>query len=218
MKLLLISSSPRRENSNTFVLAKEVLKGCLNECGNPEIIHLADLNIGFCRSCEGCHKEILRCSIGDNLPAILNKMLEADGIIIASPNYINQVTASMKALFDRSSHFIHCKRLLGKHIIAVVSSGGGEDDGVLDYIKYYAHTCGAQYSGGVSSRVPLIKERMEEARGLGASFVSDIREKREYPEQTALIEKEKQYFAQIIKIRKNEWQEEYRYWQEKGWL
>jgi multimeric flavodoxin WrbA len=218
MKLLLVSSSPHREKSNTFVLAKEILRGCSNEPGNPEIIHLCDLNIGFCRHCEECHEKILHCSIADSVPKILNKMLEADGIILASPNYINQVNASMKALFDRSSHFIHCKRLLDKYVVAVVTSGSGQDKDVLDYIKFYTHTCGAQYSGGVSSRVPVSKGKMEEAYNLGVRLALDIKEKKAYPEQVALIEESKQHFGEVIKKRKNEWIEEYRYWQDKGWL
>ncbi len=177
MKLLLISSSPHREKSNTLGLAKEVLRGCANECGNPEIIHLSDLNVSFCRHCEECHKNIMHCLIKDDVHMILNKVLEADGIILASPNYINQVTASMKALFDRASHFIHCKRLLGKYVAGVVSSGSGQDKDVLDYIRYYAHTCGAQYSGGVSSRVPISDEKNKEMLDRLISHVSIETEK-----------------------------------------
>jgi len=217
VKLLLISSSPRRQESNTFLLAKEVLRGC-NASKILDVIHLCDLSIGFCRHCEECHRKILHCSIVDSTLGILNKMLEADGIILASPNYINQVTASMKALFDRSSHFIHCKRLLGKYIVAVISSGSGQDEDVLDYIKYYAHTCGAQYSGGVSERVPVSKEKMEEAYRLGLRLAIDIKEKRAYLKQIVLIEEGKQHFKEVIKKRKNDWIEEYQYWQDKGWL
>jgi multimeric flavodoxin WrbA len=217
VKLLLISSSPRRQESNTFLLAKEVLRGC-NASKILDVIHLCDLSIGFCRHCEECHKKILHCSIADSVPGILNKMLEADGIILASPNYINQVTASMKTLFDRASHLIHCKRLLGKYIVAVISSGSGQDEDVLDYIKYYAHTCGAQYSGGVSERVPVSKEKMEEAYRLGLRLAIDIKEKRAYLKQIVLIEEGKQHFKEVIKKRKNDWIEEYQYWQDKGWL
>jgi len=217
VKLLLISSSPRRQESNTFLLAKEVLRGC-NASKILDVIHLCDLSIGFCRHCEECHKKILHCSIADSVPGILNKMLEADGIILASPNYINQVTASMKTLFDRASHLIHCKRLLGKYIVAVISSGSGQDEDVLDYIKYYTHTCGAQYSGGVSERVPVSKEKMEEAYRLGLRLAIDIKEKRAYLKQIVLIEEGKQHFKEVIKKRKNDWIEEYQYWQDKGWL
>ena len=133
-------------------------------------------------------------------------------------NYINQVTASMKALLDRSSHFIHCKRLLDKYIAGVVSSGSGQAKEVLDYIKYYGHTCGAQYSGGVSSAAQSIGEKTEEAIKLGRKFALDIQEKRNYPEQLELIESGKQHFRLIIEARKKEWVGEYRYWRDKGWL
>lgn len=218
MRVLLISSSPHKEKSSTFLLAKEVLKGLAQEPINTEIIHLDDFKIFFCKHCEECHKKILNCSRQDDAPLILKKMLEAEAIILATPNYINQVTASMKALFERSAHFIHCKRLLGKYIAGVVSSGSGQDKAVLDYIKFYAHTCGAQYSGGVSSARFSIEEKMEEGLRLGRKIALDIKQKKIYPDQLELIEKGKQHFAEVIKARKNDWQEEYQYWLDKGWL
>lgn len=218
MKILLISSSPRREESQTFLLAKEVLRGCGNKTVKTEVKHLRGLEIEFCRHCEQCHKKIMNCPIKDDTEDILQKMLEADGIILASPNYINQVTASMKALFDRSSHFIHCKRLLGKYIVGVVSSGSGQDKDVLDYVKYYGHTCGAQYAGGVSSRAPVGKDKMGEAFKLGNKLALDIKEEREFPDQIRVIEEGREHFKKIVSLRKQEWIEETQYWQEKGWL
>lgn len=218
MKALLISSSPHKQKGKTFVLAKEVLRGLAQEGVDSETMHLDDFRVFFCRHCEECHKKILHCSLKDSVPTILEKMLEADGIILASPNYINQVTASLKALFDRSSHFIHCKRLLGKYIVGVVSSGSGQDKEVLDYIKFYTHTCGAQYSGGVSCAAQAVEEKKAQAFQLGRKLAADIKEKKAYPEQLELIEKAKQHFRQIIEARKKEWAGEYQYWRDKGWL
>ena len=219
MKLLLISSSPRKEKSQTFLLAKEVLRGCSEAKDiESEIIHLCDLKIEFCRTFEACHEKILSCPIKDDVSGILKKMLASDGIILATPNYINQVTAPLKALFDRASHFIHCKRLLGKYIVCVVSSGSGYDKPVLDYIKFYAHICGAQYSGGISSSASRIKEKMAQVYELGRKLVMDIKEKKAYADQIELIEKSKQHFKEIVRARKDDWEEEYQYWLDKGWL
>jgi multimeric flavodoxin WrbA len=218
MKILLISCSPHKEKSRTFLLAKDVLKGLEQERAEIEIIHLANFKIFYCKHCEECHKNILHCPVPDDTEMILKKMLEADGIILASPNYINQITALMKALFDRSTHFIHCKRLLGKYIAGVVSSGSGQDKDVLDYIKYYGHTCGAQYSGGVSSDAQSIAKKKDEAFKLGRKLVMDIQEKKAYPEQLEIIGKGKEHFKRLIEARKKEWAGEYQYWQEKGWL
>lgn len=217
MKILLISSSPRKEKSQTLLLAKEVLRGCAGSA-EAEIIHLADCRIKFCRHCERCHRNIMQCPLKDDVHSILEKMLQAKGIILASPNYINQVTASMKAIFDRSSHFIHCKRLLGKYVAGVVSSGSGQDREVLDYIKHYSHVCGAQYAGGVSAGVPLGNEKKDEAFNFGRSLAAAIKDKRQFPGQVKIIEAGKEHFKAIMEKRKDEWLEEYRYWQEKHWL
>ena len=149
---------------------------------------------------------------------ILRKMLAVDAILLATPNYINQVTASMKALFDRSAHFIHCKRLEGKYIAGVVTSGSGQNQEVLDYLKYYGATCGAQYSGGVSALRQFDQNKKDEAFQLGKKIAADLREKKLYPDQLQNIEKGRQYFTRVIKARKDDWQEEYVYWTQKGWL
>jgi multimeric flavodoxin WrbA len=160
----------------------------------------------------------MHCPINDDVHMILEKILKAEGIIFASPNYINQITASMKALWDRSSHFIHCKRLFGKYIAGVVSSGSGQDKTVLDYIQYYAHTCGAQYTGGISSRTPINKKKVEEALNLGNKLILDIKEKRVLPEQIKVIEEFKEHFKSVMQMRKDDWTDEYQYWLNKGWL
>ncbi len=158
------------------------------------------------------------CPIKDDVVSIMNKMLEADGIILASPNYINCITASMKALFDRSNHFIHCKRLLGKYIVAVVSSGSGFDKPVIDYIKHYAFTCGAQFVGGVSSKVPIDEEKKKTAVILGKKLRSAIQNKKIFKTQMKMIEQGKKHFKHIISARKKEWQDEYKYWKQQNWL
>ena len=218
MKILLISSSPHRAESKTFLLAQEVVRGCGQKEAGTETIYLGNLKIGFCRHCEACHKKVLACPIKDDVPMILAKMLEADGIILASPNYINQVTASMKALFDRSSHFIHCLRLMGKYVVGAVSSGSGRDKEVLDYLQHYANVCGARYSGGVSSPASAVEEALPEANALGKRLTADITGKRIFPDQEKIIGENKERFRRLIEMRKDEWIGEYQYWLDEGWL
>ena len=219
MKILLISSSPRKEGSLTFLLAQEVLRGCAtNHDVISEVIQLHGLKIEFCRHCDCCHKDMGNCAIKDDISLVIRKMLEADGIILASPNYINMITAAMKALFDRCTHFIHCKRLLGKYMAGVVTSGNGEDAPILAYIGEFANICGAQYSGGVSARIPVSKEKMDEAYALGERLALDIKERRAYPDQIRNIEKYKEQFKKVIQKRSNEWEGEYDYWVEKSWI
>ncbi|OPZ92078.1 MAG: 2-amino-4-deoxychorismate dehydrogenase [candidate division TA06 bacterium ADurb.Bin417] len=218
VKILLISASPHRLKSNTFLLAEAARQACAAAGAETEVVHLPDLEIKFCLHCEACHREILACPLKDGVRPLLDKMLEADGLILATPNYINQVTASMKALFDRSSHFIHCLRLSGKYVSGVVSSGSGRDKEVLDYLAHYAHTCGAWYSGGLSASVAAVPESRARAVEIGNRLVADIKEKRGFPGQDKIINEHRSHFKRLIEARKDDWPGEYRYWQEQGWL
>ena len=218
MNILLISASPRQAKSRTLALARHIVAG-LGPAARVETVHLRDLKIGYCTHCEACHVTCLRCPIKDDVHALLGKMLAADGIILATPNYINQVTAALKAVFDRSSHFIHCKRLLGKYLCGVVTSGSGtQDDLVLDYLQHYAHICGAQFSGGVSACAYAMDAKTDEASRLGEKFAEDIARRKKYPAQGRRITQGMAHFGKIIQMRKDHWRGENAYWKEKGWL
>jgi multimeric flavodoxin WrbA len=215
MNILVISASPRGEGSETFKLAEALVKD-LPAKVKTEIIHLSKCRIDFCRACERCHKKVMECPIKDDAPDIVEKMLKADGIVLVSPNYINQVTASMKALFDRSTHFIHCKRLLGNYVAGLVSSGSGNDSAVLDFMKYYANICGAQYVGGVSCRAPVTDDKKKDAAELGRVLFEAIEKKTEFADQMAFIETGRQYFRKLVEMRKDQWSGEYEYWKNIG--
>jgi multimeric flavodoxin WrbA len=217
MKILVISASPRKKKSQTLVLAEALVRG-MGPGVKTETVHLCEKKIGFCRSCERCHEKILKCPVKDDVPAILRKMLAADGIVFASPNYINQVTAAMKALFDRASHFIHCKRLEGKYTAGVVSSGGGRDEDVLGYIKYFTMMCGGQYASGVAAQAPVPDAKKQEAAIAGASLRNSIKEKRQFPDQLRVLIAGKTFFRPVVMSRKDLWKEEYKYWQKQGWF
>ncbi len=218
MKILLISSSPRGEKGVTYALAAEVAKGAQSLGAEIETVHLAGKKLGFCHGCEICHKGNMTCPLKDDAHLVILKMLNADGIVFATPNYINQVAAPMKALFDRTSNLIHCQRLLGKYTAGVVSSGSGLNHPVTDYIAYYGRLCGALSSGGVSCGAAPKPEELKAAFDLGEKLAGDIKEKRAYPEQQAEIDKRRHYFADVIKLRKEAWDGEYRYFVSKGWL
>ena len=51
-------------------------------------------------------------------------MMDADGIVLGSPNYINQVTAQLKTVLDRMADSIHCQSFAGKYGCGVCTAGG----------------------------------------------------------------------------------------------
>jgi len=218
MKLLGISASPRKNRSNTLLLLRGVLSGAEKEGAQTEIVLLCDLKIDFCRHCESCHKTLMTCPVKDDAHLLLAKMLESDGIIFGSPVYIDNITGTLKTFLDRSTHFIHCQRLLGKYVGAVATAGGGPQQMVLDYIHHYSSVCGAQYVGGVSGVVPVDEGIKKRASELGRHVVEAVRKKTEFPHEMEEILSRRKYFRRIIEFHKEEWSGEYEYWKEKGWL
>lgn len=217
MKILAICGSPRGKKSQTKVLAGEVLKAAQAQGADVEMVDLSEARIEFCRACEACHQKP-GCVLHDDANTILAKMVKADGLVLASPIYLNQVTAQLKAVLDRSSHFVHCMRLIGKYLAVVTTSGGGGGAPVQAYLKHYANTVGAQCVGGVDAKSPLKPADIAAAAALGKALVVAMQAKQQYPGQIKSMESQKQYFRKLITLRKDEWPYEYQFWRDQDWL
>ena len=221
MKIVAIMGSPHGMHGNTGRLLDEVMAGVEAAGGEIELINLAGLKVEPCVSCDICHKSG-RCHIKDDYEAIKSKLLDCDGFILASPNYIASVTAQMKALFDRCSSILHCVAMEGKYGAVVETSGSGEDDEVIRYMERFINTIGAQSVGGVGSGMAGIRIFPDEdvlfakARELGRELCESIREKRHFPEQDSFREAFKARMKRLVEYRQKEWIFEYEYWQASG--
>ena len=98
--VLVISSSPRR-GGNSDALADEFLKGALKSGKAAEKIFLADKKIAYCTGCGACGSTGT-CVINDDMRKILDKMIEADVIVLATPVYFYSMCAQLKTLIDRT--------------------------------------------------------------------------------------------------------------------
>lgn len=88
--VLLISGSPRT-GGNSDLLCSQFAKGA-EEAGNTvEVIRLSQKRIGFCRACYACKEG--RCPIDDDVPYIIDRMFEADVIVMATPVYFYSIDA-----------------------------------------------------------------------------------------------------------------------------
>ncbi len=97
MKIIAIQSSPKRKNSNTLKLIEAALEGAREAGAETEIIDITRFKINYCKGCVTCYKDGI-CHQKDDYNAIKEKILEADGIILSSPNYIDNITAQLKTL------------------------------------------------------------------------------------------------------------------------
>lgn len=98
-KVIILSASPRK-NGNSDLLCNEFYKGAMDAGHDVEKIFLADKHIEYCRGCGICNKTN-RCIIDDDMAAILDKLLSADIIVMASPVYFYTINGQMKTLIDR---------------------------------------------------------------------------------------------------------------------
>jgi len=99
MKVLIISSSPRKDG-NSEVLCDRFAKGALEAGHEVEITTLRDKRIAPCKACYAC-MENHSCVVKDDMAVIFPKLVAADVIVLASPVYFYSVCAQMKAMIDR---------------------------------------------------------------------------------------------------------------------
>lgn len=100
-KVLILSGSPRK-GGNSDMLCDEFMRGAQESGNEVEKIRIQEKKIGYCRACYYCKTHHGECSIKDDMAEILDKMLEADVLVLASPVYFYTVNAQMKAVIDRS--------------------------------------------------------------------------------------------------------------------
>lgn len=99
-KVLILSASPRK-GGNSDLLCDEFAKGAEISGNEVEKIRVAEKNIGFCRGCYAC-KNTGECAVKDDMAEVLQKMIDADVLVMASPVYFYSIDAQMKALIDRT--------------------------------------------------------------------------------------------------------------------
>lgn len=100
MKILAINGS-HRAGQNTAKLLSLALEEAQARGAETELVELSELNIEYCSGCNRCLGKPM-CSIDDDMTQLKEKMLEAEGIILGSPDYFSNVTARTKCFIDRT--------------------------------------------------------------------------------------------------------------------
>ncbi len=153
MKVLGIMGSPRVKG-NTDLLLDEALKGAQSQQVEVEKLIVDKMKITPCREYYGCLKDG-NCVIRDDMDIIYPKLVEADGIIVASPMFFYGVTAQLKVLIDRCQALWARRYVLktlpdskkkGVFIGVGASKGKLLFDGSILTIKYFFQAFGVEYS------------------------------------------------------------------------
>ncbi len=129
MLVVAFNGSPRR-NGNTATMLKLALAELEAAGVRTELVQLGGLHLRGCRACFGCAaRKDGRCAVRDDeLNSLLERMLDADGIIIGTPTYFADVSTEVKALIDRAGLVARVngnlfKRKLGAAVVAVRRGG-----------------------------------------------------------------------------------------------
>jgi multimeric flavodoxin WrbA len=129
MKVFAVNGSARKDG-NTAILLSTVM-GELNREGiDTEMVQLAGQQLHGCIACYKCFKNKNKRCVQDKdvLNSLIEKMLEADGVLIGSPTYFSDVSANMRALIERigfvgRANDYMLKRKVGAGVVAVRRAG-----------------------------------------------------------------------------------------------
>ncbi len=221
MKVIGLNASPKGKESNTLRLVNAVLAGASDGGAKTELVDLYRLHIEYCTACGTCYATG-ECTLLDDFPDLFDRLLDADGIVLGAPNYIDSVPAPMKALFDRMADAIHCQMLSGKYGCSVCTAGGSGQDEVAGYMNRVLTNLGATAVGKVAVAIgrdpSALPAAEEEARELGRRLSRSIRGEIQYPEQDEVHRQRREYFCELVKSHKDRFAHEYDWYVQMGWM
>lgn len=185
MKILGISGSPNLAGFTNLLFSK-ALEGARSKGAETETVILNQLEFDPCQECRGCG-DTGNCVLPDDMTLLYEKILSADGLIIASPIYFGTVSAQLKMMIDRLQCIWRAKYILKKKITVSTARKGificiaGEDrreyfESAKKVIRMMFATINVTYTGDLfvggmndlPADSPKRKAAIEQAFQLGA--------------------------------------------------
>ena len=146
--VLILSGSPRK-NGNSDTLCDQFMKGAQEAGHQVEKIRVAEKKIGFCRGCYAC-QDTGKCAIQDDMEVVLQKIIDADVLVLASPVYFYSIDAQLKALIDRTvARWQEVKDKEFYYIVTMADEGASSADTTLACFRGYAECVEGAVEKGV---------------------------------------------------------------------
>jgi multimeric flavodoxin WrbA len=189
-----------------------------------EIVMLSDYNLQTCKGCILCFKNGEEfCPLKDDRDKLITKIVDSDGIILASPNYSFQVSALMKIFLDRLGFIFHRPLFFGKTYTSIVAQGiyGGKD--IVKYFNFIGNGLGFNAVKGccITTLEPMTEKRQKEIDRIidkqSKIFYSKLI-KKEYPTPSLFKLMIFRMSRSSIKKMLNENFRDYTYYMENGWF
>ncbi len=221
MYILVINGSPRTIRSHTRKLAGFVLEGAAGAGAETEMVDLCDLRITPCTACEGCSCTGI-CVFDDDLPLLVERMKEADGIVLASPVYIDNVSGQMKIFFDRLADAIHYQILAGKFGCSVATTHTSGGDGVVAYQNHVLNYLAVISVGGIAvatgGDATTVDAKGDDARALGEKLAGAVTDGFSDPVQEDEIKANREFFKDLVVENRDFRPDDYQRWISRGWI
>lgn len=160
-KVLILSGSPRK-NGNSDLLCNEFYRGAIEAGHIVKKIRIQEKNISCCKACYACQNNGI-CVIKDDMAEIMQKMIDCDVLVLASPVYFYSIDAQLKMVIDRS--VCRWREVRNKEMYYIMTAADTEKssmDTTLAYFRGYAdciegaiergiiYGCGVYHSGEIS--------------------------------------------------------------------
>jgi multimeric flavodoxin WrbA len=117
-KVLILSGSPRKGGNSDF-LCDQFMQGAKEAGNEAEKIFIRDRKINYCVACDAC-RGTGKCVHQDDMAEILEKMIAADVIVMASPVYFYTLDAQLKTLIDRT--VARYTEITGKELYFIITA------------------------------------------------------------------------------------------------
>jgi multimeric flavodoxin WrbA len=174
MKIIAINGS-HRKGKNTATLLNALLSEAAALGAETELLELTDYNIKLCLSCNKCMGKN-QCTItDDDMTAIGEKLLAADGLVLGSPAYWANVTTLMKNFMDRT-RYLHVKQnlLAGKVGAAVTNAGlrNGGQEAALRIMGFFMAAQGLTLVDARNQNSPIMSD------GVAGTLLADVKDGR----------------------------------------
>lgn len=177
-KKVVVISTSIRANSNSEDLAKSFADGATFAGNEVDFITLKDKQISFCKGCLVCQKTG-KCVIKDDVAKIMDKVIDSDIVVWATPIYYYEMSGQMKVLIDRLNpmfsmdykfrdvYFLATAAEDGEHVYEKALSGlnGWIDCFDKAELKGYVF-CGGVTGGGEISKNTKLKEAYDMGTGV----------------------------------------------------
>lgn len=136
-KILILSGSPRK-GGNSDILCDEFAKGAKDSGHDIEKIHVDEKNIACCKGCYAC-KNNGKCAINDDMAEVLQKMIDSDVLVLASPVYFYSIDAQLKTVIDRTvARWTEVKNKEFYYIVTMADADISSADTTLACFRGYA--------------------------------------------------------------------------------